>query len=215
MNVIKVNVNFKNRTIYKSGVDLTSGDYNSTKLEFKFDRKDGRKVFEMKDPNGDLVLLTDIINDEIELVGKDENGNNASLFKQEGKYIFEISLYDGDSKLTSAFDYIKVKQEQVDIGGKVITPYLPIFDELVNDVENIKKIIETGEITGGVTDVQVDGVSVVTDGIANINLSSLEKTLQDILTVIQGGELDENQIAQIEELIVSYFENKTVEEVEK
>ena len=217
MNVIKINVSFKNRTIYKSGVDLTSGDYNTTKLVFNFDRQDGRKVFEMKDEDGNLVLITDIINNEVELVGKDENGNNASLFKQEGKYIFEISLYDGDSKLTSAFDFIKVKQEQVEIDGEVITPYLPVFDELVNDVEKIKKIIETGGIAGGgtITDVQVDGVSVVSDGVANINLSSLEKTLQDILTIIQGGELDENQVAQIEQLIVSYFESKTVEEVER
>ena len=134
MNVIKVNVNFKNRTIYKQGVDLTSGDYNSTKLVFEFDRQDGRKVFEMKNPDGNLVLLTDIENNEIDLVGKNENGNNASLFDQEGKYVFEISLYDGDSKLTSAFDYIKVKQEQVIVDGEVVKPYLPIFDELMNDV---------------------------------------------------------------------------------
>ena len=43
----------------------------------------------------------------------------------------------------------------------------------------------------------------------------LEKTLQDILTIIQGGELSENQVADIEQLIVSYFENKTVREVEE
>lgn len=234
MNIIKVNVNFKNRTIYKQGVNLTTGDYNSTKLVFEFDRQDGRKVFEMKDPDGDLVLLTDIVNDEVELVGKDENGNNASLFKQEGKYIFEISLYDGDSKLTSAFDYIKVRQEQIQIDGEVITPYLPIFDELVNEVENIKNAIKTdgngtkylsddgtykfvqgGTGEGTIKDVRVDGVSVVTDGVANIELSGLEKTLQDILAIIQGGELNENQVSQIEQLIVSYFENKTVEEVER
>ena len=59
MNEIKVKVNFKNRTIYKQGVDLTSGDYNSTKLLFEFDRQDGRKVFEMKDPDGNLVLLAE------------------------------------------------------------------------------------------------------------------------------------------------------------
>ena len=141
MNVIKVNVNFKNRTIYKQGVDLTSGDYNSTKLVFEFDRQEGRKVFEMKDPDGNLVLLTDIINNEVELVGKDENGNNASLFNQEGKYTFEISLYDGDSKLTSSFDYIKIKQEQVVVDGKTAMPYLPIFDELVNDVVGLERIL--------------------------------------------------------------------------
>lgn len=178
MNIIKVNVNFKNRTIYKQGVNLTTGDYNSTKLVFEFDRQDGRKVFEMKDPDGDLVLLTDIVNDEVDLVGKDENGNNASLFKQEGDYIFEVSLYDGDSKLTSAFDYIKVRQEQIQIDGEVITPYLPIFDELVNDV------------------------------------AGLEKILQDILVAIQNGGTTSNTIAEIEQLIVSYLETKTIEEVE-
>lgn len=47
------------------------------------------------------------------------------------------------------------------------------------------------------------------------DLSRLEKTLQDILTIIQGGELSENQVADIEELIVSYFENKSVKEVEE
>lgn len=136
MNVIKVNVNFKNRTIYKHGVDLTSGDYNSTKLVFEFDRPDGMKTFEMKDPDGNLVLLKDIENNEIELVGKDENGNNASLFNQAGDYIFEISLYDGESKLTSASDRIKVTQEEIVVDGKVVSPYLPIFDQLINDIQD-------------------------------------------------------------------------------
>ena len=144
MNEIKVKVNFKNRTIYKQGVDLTSGDYNSTKLLFEFDRQDGRKVFEMKDPDGNLVLLADIENNEVELVGKDENGNNVSLFNKPNDYRFEISLYDGDSKLTSASDYIKVKQEQVIVDGEPITAYLPIFDKLINEVENLNIEMENG-----------------------------------------------------------------------
>lgn len=77
--------------------------------------------------------------------------------------------------------------------------------------EEIELIEET---TSGVNDVLVDGKSVVVNGIANIDLSTLEKTLQDILTIIQSGELDELTISKIEELIVSYFENKTVKEVE-
>jgi predicted ATP-grasp superfamily ATP-dependent carboligase len=84
-----------------------------------------------------------------------------------------------------------------------------------SEEQEITLFSENISYAGGITDVQVDGVSVVTNGVANINLSSLEKTLQDILTIIQGGELDENQVAQIEQLIVSYFENKTVKEVEE
>ncbi|MBR6689760.1 MAG: hypothetical protein IKL65_00315 [Bacilli bacterium] len=147
MNIIKVNVNFKNRTIYKQGVDLTSGDYNSTKLIFEFDRQDGRKVFEMKDPDGNLVLLTDIVNNEVILVGKDENGNNVSLFNQPNDYIFEISLYDGESKLTSASDRIKIKQEEVIVDGEVITAYLPIFDKLINEVENLNVEVDGNILT--------------------------------------------------------------------
>lgn len=153
MNTIKVNVSFEKRIIYKTGVDITTRDYNSTKLEFEFDRKDGRKVFEMKDPDGNLVLLTDIVNNEVKLVGKDKNGNNASLFNQAGKYIFEISLYDGESKLTSAFNYINVKQEQIEVDGEVITPYLPIFDNLINEVEKVSNtIINNGDGTKYLSD---------------------------------------------------------------
>ena len=70
MNIIKVNVNFKNRTSYKQGVDLTEGDYNSTKMVFTFDRDDGTKVFEMKNPSDEIVLHKEIINNEIILVGQ-------------------------------------------------------------------------------------------------------------------------------------------------
>lgn len=90
-----------------------------------------------------------------------------------------------------------------------------VLEQESSDEVEINLESEYGSVIGGVTDVQVDGVSVVTNGVANINLSNLEKTLQDILTIIQGGELDELTISKIEELIVSYFENKTVKEVEE
>ena len=147
MNVIKVYVNFENRDIKKQNKLLTTGDYNSTKLVFEFDRQDGRKVFEMKDPDGNLVLLTDIVNNEVVLVGKDENGNNVSLFNQPNDYRFEISLYDGDSKLTSASDYIKIKQEEVIVDGEPITAYLPIFDKLINEVENLNVEVKENILT--------------------------------------------------------------------
>lgn len=84
-------------------------------------------------------------------------------------------------------------------------------------ITEAQKLLDEIKQNGGgtITDVQVDGVSVVKDGVANIILSDLEKTLQDILAVIRGGELDELTISKIEELIVSYFENKTIEEVER
>ena len=94
---------------------------------------------------------------------------------------------------------------------------LPTPTEWEIYIAQIQEMLKNSGGSGGglVDDVKVDDVSVVKDRIAYINLSGLEKTLQDILTIVQGGELNENQVSQIEELIVSYFENKTVKEVEE
>lgn len=45
-------------------------------------------------------------------------------------------------------------------------------------------------------------------------IRELDIVLKNILTIIQSGDLNKNQVADIEQLIVSYFENKTIEEVE-
>ena len=78
--------------------------------------------------------------------------------------------------------------------------------------------LESLKGTGGVTDVAVDGVSVVKDGVAYIDLSDvieLDEVLKDILEAIQTGTSSSMIIEEIEQLIVSYFETKTAEEVEK
>jgi hypothetical protein len=46
------------------------------------------------------------------------------------------------------------------------------------------------------------------------NITELEKVLKDILEAIQNGGTTSMVIEEIEQIIVSYFENKTVEEVE-
>lgn len=47
------------------------------------------------------------------------------------------------------------------------------------------------------------------------SIEKLEDVLQDILEAIQKGGTTSTTIAEIEQLIVSYFENKTVGEVEE
>lgn len=140
MNEIKIVVNFEKHQCdfekYDDIKSLISGDYNSTKLIFEFDREDGRKIFEMKNPKGELVFADEIVNNEVILVGKDEQGNNCSLFTTAGTYPFEISLYGDDSKLTSESNCFSVQQEQVEIDGKVVEFYMPIFDKLLNDVQD-------------------------------------------------------------------------------
>ena len=134
MNTIKVKVNFTQGTCETTGINLITGDYNSTKIEFTFDREDGTKVFEMKSPSEELVMVQEIQNNEIILYGEDENENIASIFNEEGYYVFEISLYENDSKLTSAKGKIKVKAEQVVVDGEVVEAYLPVFDQLLSQV---------------------------------------------------------------------------------
>ena len=185
MNEIKLKVNFGKRTIVKSGISLTTGDYNSTKIIFEFDREDGMKIFEMKNPDGDIIFVDEIINNEVILVGQadvttkhndvtyikytDSEDNiywydketekiydtsfvevqnvsldnltkiteNASLFTMPGRYTFEISLYDGDSKLTSKSDYLDIKEEQVIINDNMVSLYLPVFDRLMSEIETL------------------------------------------------------------------------------
>ena len=134
MNTINVKVNFKNGSCDVTGINLITGDYNSTKMVFEFDRDTGTKVFEMKSPSEQLVMVQEIQNNEIILYGLDEDENIASILNEEGYYVFEISLYENESKLTSARGKIKVKPEQVIVDGEVVEAYLPIFDQLLSQV---------------------------------------------------------------------------------
>ena len=130
MNIINVAIDFTNGTNTITGINLVTGDYASTKIVFSFDRSDGRKVFELRNPSGQVVYAGDIVNNEVVLAGE-ENGEVYSVFNEAGYYIYEVSLYNGNSKLTSAKGQLPVNKEQVVIGNEIVEPYLPIFDELM------------------------------------------------------------------------------------
>ena len=182
MNIIKTKVSFQKRTCVITGVNLTTGDYNSTKMVFDFDTDEGRKVLEMINPSGQLVYISDIINNEAILVGKanvttkhddvtyikylDSQDNvywydseneelynaeweqitefdldnytkqteDCSLFTEEGEYVFEISLYGTNSKLTSASNKLMVLPQQISINDEIVEGYLPYFDALIEQL---------------------------------------------------------------------------------
>lgn len=190
MNEIKLKVNFVKRTCIKTGVNLTAGDFGSTKILFEFDREDGVKIFEMANPDGEIILLSEIKNNELVLEAHidvttekdgvtyikylnsnedvfwynallnklyDEEFNEVvsfdlddytkqyvigSLFDDSGKYPFEISLYEDNSKLSSASSYLKVLNGAIDIENKIAVPYLPLFDQLASDVSEELKLME-------------------------------------------------------------------------
>ena len=143
MNIINVNIDFTNGINKITGINLITGDYASTKMVFQFDRTDGTKVLEMKSPSGELVYLGEIINNEV-VLARVNNGLNYSIFSSEGRYIYEVSLYVDDSKLTSVKGELPVAKEQVIIDGEVVEPYLPLFDELMQDINNA--IAETSNL---------------------------------------------------------------------
>lgn len=138
----------------------------------------------MNNPKGELVLLSDIINNEVILVGyadittkhqdkeytkyiKDDINywyqlednklytnewdeitdfdindytkvqSEASLFSEEGEYPFEVSLYENNSKLTSANSKLNVAEEAVKTDGEVVKYYLPTIDRMINEVDNL------------------------------------------------------------------------------
>ena len=192
MNIIKVNVNFKNRTITKQGVDLTEGDYNSTKMVFTFDREDGTKVLEMKNPNDEIVLHAEIENNEVILGAEQDGGGYASIFNEVGNYTYEVVLYDGDSKLTSASDYIKIKKKQIDTDGETAEIYKPVFDEMMGDLNEALNEVDNLDIdvskSGSVATVTIrkkDGTS------ESVNISDGESGPANTLsigTVVKGNE---------------------------
>lgn len=136
MNEIKIKVKFKKGLCYSQGVKLVQNDYNSTKLVFEFDDNEGTKIFELRDSDDNVILADEIVNNELILARFDEHDNAYPIFTKEGEYVYEVSLYKDNSKLTSASDKFKVNAEQVIIDGEIVETYTPMFDNLLSDLSS-------------------------------------------------------------------------------
>lgn len=137
MNEIFINISFSKQICDITGINLITGDYNSTKLKFTFDKEGGTKLFKMKNPNDETIFTSEIINNEVVLVGLTENNELASLFKSAGDYPFEVALYEDDSRLTSVFNVLSVMEEQVPVdGGEEIVVFKPLFDQMIAQLNN-------------------------------------------------------------------------------
>ena len=136
MNEIKIKVKFKKGLCYSQGIKLVQNDYNSTKLVFEFDDNEGTKIFELRDSDNNVILADEIVNNELILARFDEHDNAYPIFTKEGEYVYEVSLYKDNSKLTSASDKFKVNAEQVIIDGEIVETYTPMFDNLLSDLSS-------------------------------------------------------------------------------
>lgn len=188
MNEYYIKVDFEKGRIATNLKKLVQNDYNSTKINFTFD-KEGRVLFKMLYPDK-TEYVTDIQNNEL-IFG-------AGILNQEGYYEYEIALYTEDGRLTDyATKEFEVRSELVDT-DELVAPddRVPVLDNLINEVnqtnnididiksENDNTLVEitrkdgskkSAIVSGGtgtVTDVQVDGKSVLNAGVANIDLSN-------------------------------------------
>ena len=114
---IKVKVSFAKHTLTKKDTGVVEGDYNTTKLIFEFeeDVSNQEVIFKMSTPEGDIVLMKPLTDNEIVLVGYDTEGKVRSLFEDPGIYPFELVAYGENSKLTSAPGWLTVTKRQIPV----------------------------------------------------------------------------------------------------
>ena len=134
MNEYNFNVKFEKGRISSNLKKLVQNDYNSTKINFTFD-KEGRKLFKMLYPDG-TAYITQIDNDEL-LFG-------VGVLSQDGTYEVEIALYTEDGRLTDyATTKFDVRAELIQSDEIVeVDDRLPILDSLISDVQGAKTEIE-------------------------------------------------------------------------
>ena len=134
---IRVKVSLAKHTLTKKDSGVVEGDYNTTKLIFDFeeDVSNLRVVFKMSNPDGEIVLMKDLTDDEVVLVGYDEEGDACSLFNSPGLYPFELVAYGEDSQLTSAPGWMNVIKRQIPVDDAMATPYISVFDDLMSQME--------------------------------------------------------------------------------
>lgn len=150
---IIVKVSFEKHTLIKKDPGVVQGDYNTTKFIFEFEEDTSAYsiVFKMSDPNGNIVLLSELTDNEIVLAGWTDEGEVYSLFAEVGLYPFELIAYGENSKITSAPGFLTVNKRQIPLdGGGETGFYLPLGNNLVfNDTvtgDNYELFFESGKL---------------------------------------------------------------------
>lgn len=138
MNELYFTINFSKQKFIINGVDLISGDYNSTKIKFNFeDYKEGTKIIEIRPAQSEdknPTFMSTIINNEVILTSTDEENHKISPFTNGGVYLVEVSVYGEDSKLSTITKSLNILDEQIVLSDEIVTPYLSIFDELMQEI---------------------------------------------------------------------------------
>jgi hypothetical protein len=148
MNIINVSVDFTKSECNVYGYTPVDNDYNVSKLVFDFDKEyEGRKVLEIRPLNSydsNATFVSEIIDNEV-ILGNLVEGEYHSIFTQAGDHIVEVHLYNDNSKMTAISKInLKVKEEQIVIDDEQATVYLPIFDQMIQELD--RAIDETNNL---------------------------------------------------------------------
>lgn len=181
MNEYNFNVKFEKGRISSNLKKLVQNDYNSTKINFTFDRE-GRKLFKMLYPDGTSYIIQ-IDNNEL-IFG-------PGVLSQDGTYEVEIVLYTKDGRLTDyATTKFEVRAELIQSDEIVeVDDRLPILDSLIGDVNKIKEDAESGIFNGEKGEKGQDGYTPIkgTDYWTNEDKKEIESYIDDKLGVIENA----------------------------
>ena len=200
MNEIKIKVKFKKGLCYSQGIKLVQNDYNSTKLVFEFDDNEGTKIFELRDSDNNVILADEIVNNELILARFDEQGKAYPIFTKEGEYVYEVSLYKDNSKLTSASDKFKVNAEQVIIDGEIVETYTPMFDNLLSDLSSALQ--------------ETDNIDIDVEKVGNTSTVSITKKdgTEKIVEILDGEKGADAKINGVNTLSIEAGTNITLDQ---
>ncbi len=200
MNEIKIKVKFKKGLCYSQGINLVTNDYNSTKLVFEFDDNEGTKIFELRDSDDNVILADEIVNNELILARFDEHDNAYPIFTKEGEYVYEVSLYKDNSKLTSASDKFKVNAEQVIIDGEIVETYTPMFDNLLSDLSSALQ--------------ETDNIDIDVEKVGNTSTVSITKKdgTEKIVEILDGEKGADAKINGVNTLSIEAGTNITLDQ---
>lgn len=175
MKQIKILVSFKDNEMIFPNIEFVKNDYNHVEFIFDFDEDDGKKVFELKKPNG-KVFIKEIIDNKVLLSDFDEKGNIIPVINQSGLYEFEITKYKSDSKFTiSKVCQFMARDEIVNIDDDIVDKdaSLPILNDLITTTialkENTEKIGQLVKEKGDYAEEQGNYAKEVASNVINAN----------------------------------------------
>lgn len=181
MNEYNIKVDFTKGKIFTNLKELVQNDYNSTKLNFTFD-KEGRVLFKLLYPDR-TQYVDEIQNNELVF--------GPGILNQEGTYKYEMALYTEDGRLTDhAIKSFEVRGELVDTDELVIPDdRVPVLDKLIKEVTDLKNGIDGGSVTE----------SEIRDLIVDV--------LKEYGLISYDTELTEEQIKAINEMVCEVSES--------